>query len=273
MTTHIIAVSDTHINSTVGLCPGKINLDDGGTYRPSRSQRWLWECWLDLCQHIKNLDGRKILIHCGDLVELDTRRRSNQIITPNKSTILDMTLNTLEPIVSPVQACLFIRGTMAHTGKSQWAEETIARQYTHALHNKKQDTASWYHFQGAIDWLRLDVAHHASMGGLPWNAPNAANRLAARTLWYYQIRIQENPPHITMRSHNHRWADSGENFEVRAIFLPCFQIITEFGYRIGAELELPDIGAVIISIHDHQYSLHKKFYRPKENKQVWAIHI
>lgn len=273
MITHIIAVSDTHINSTVGLCPGKVNLDDGGTYHPSRSQRWLWECWMDLCNFVNKLEGRKILLHCGDLVELDTKRRSNQIITPNKSTIMNITLDALEPMISQVQACLFIRGTVAHAGKSQWAEEAIARQYDHAIHNKKQDTASWYHFQGKIDWLRMDIAHHANMGGLPWNAPNAANRLATRILWYYQIRIRQIPPHLALRAHNHRWADSGENFEVRVVFLPAFQIITEFGYRIGSELELPDIGAVIITIRDDHYSLQKKFYEPKENKQIWAIHI
>jgi len=39
----VAVVADTHPNSTVGLCPPEVELDDGGTYHASKAQRWLWE--------------------------------------------------------------------------------------------------------------------------------------------------------------------------------------------------------------------------------------
>ena len=192
--TYLICVSDTHINSTVALAPPLVNLDDGGTYHSSRGQRWIWDCWLDFTEKAKALDGRKVLLINGDMGELDTKRRSSQLITVNKSTIQRLVIDALAPLVDVVDSLIVIRGTMAHTGKAQWLEEGIARQYDHAIHNKACDNGSWYHFQGVIGGLRLDAAHHVSMGGLPWTAPNAANRLAARVMWAYKVKLEAASP-------------------------------------------------------------------------------
>ena len=242
---NLICISDLHINSTVALAPPAVHLDDGGTYHASRGQRWLWECWTDFSLRVKALPGRKVLLICGDLGELDVKRRSNQLITVNKATIQAITLDTLAPLVDAVDSLIVIRGTMAHTGKSQWLEESIARQYDHAVHDKRCDNASWYHFQGEIGGVRIDAAHHASMGSLPWTGPNAANKLAARAMWAYSVDYKQQPPDYVYRAHNHRYADSGSNYECRAILLPCWSLITEFGFRMGHELDLADIGGVI----------------------------
>ena len=116
---NLICVSDLHINSTVALSPPVVNLDDGGTYHASRGQRWLWECWLDFTERVTGLPGRKVLLINGDMGELDTKRRSNQLITVNKANIQRLVLDTLEPLVTAVDSLIVIRGTMAHTGKAQ----------------------------------------------------------------------------------------------------------------------------------------------------------
>jgi len=242
---NLICVSDLHINSSVAICPPVVNLDDGGTYHASRGQRWLWECWKEFSLAVKTLSGRKVLLLCGDLGELDVKRRSNQLITVNKATILNIVLDTLAPLVDAVDSLIVIRGTMAHTGKSQWLEEAIARQYDHAVHDKACDNASWYHFRGEIGGVKVDAAHHVSMGGLPWTAPNAANKLAFRVMSAYSMDYKQAPPDYAYRAHNHRYADSGNNYECKAIILPCWSLITEFGYRVGRELDLADIGGVI----------------------------
>jgi hypothetical protein len=123
-----------HTNSTVGICPPVINLDDGGTYRSSPVQRWLWECWLDQVERVKRIDAsRKVLILNGDLGELDTKRRSTQLISANKAVIQAMVTDTLAPLVDVVDDVIVIRGTMAHTGKGGWLEESIAADLDHAI--------------------------------------------------------------------------------------------------------------------------------------------
>ena len=60
----IAIVSDLHICSTLGLCPPKINLDEGGTYIYSPLQKIIWTYWLDFWQHFYSLDGTKLFIKC-----------------------------------------------------------------------------------------------------------------------------------------------------------------------------------------------------------------
>ncbi len=261
---NIIVISDLHINSTVALCPPRVNLDDGGTYHPSRGQRFLIDAFNDFVLKVQNLEGKKTLIINGDVGELDTKRRSNQLITMNKSTILDMVIDTLAPLVDKVDHVIIIRGTVAHTGKSQWLEEALAGQYDHVVVDKTSKAKSWYHFRGVIGDVRVDAAHHATMGYLPWTAPNSANRVAAMATWLYMVEYKQPPPHLLFRSHNHRCAESNGNYPVRVFFTPAWTLITEYGYRLGRELTIADIGGVI----------NGEIIRYRENKRrIWAIKI
>ena len=66
--------------------------------RVDTRQRWLYSCYTDFWARVsREATGyRKILILDGDLGELDTKRRSVQLITANKSTILSTVRNVLE---------------------------------------------------------------------------------------------------------------------------------------------------------------------------------
>ena len=266
----VISIGDLHINSKVALSPPSIQLDEGGSYRASRGQRWLWDCWLDFRDKVKDdTEGyRRIVVFNGDMGELDTKRRSSQLITPNKATILDMVLTTIEPIISIADAVYVIRGTQAHTGKSAWLEETIAADLDNAVHD---GGASWWHVRAVASGVRFDIAHHASMGGLPWTEKNAANKIAAIIVNRYMVDMEQRPPHVTLRSHNHRCNDSFDNFKTRAICLPCWSLMTEFGYRIGRENSIADIGGAVTFCEDGEYKVEKYPYSPRENKRVWAI--
>lgn len=268
--TTVLLAGDTHINSTVGLCTPTVDRDDGGTYHASRNQRALWESWLDFWG--RDYPGRKVAILNGDIGELDTKRRSTQLITTNKAEILRLVIDTLEPVYNAVEKVIFIRGTMAHTGKAGWLEEALAHDCEIAIKQSKK-VASWYHFRGTIGGARFDVAHHVSMGRLPWTAPNAANKLAALATYHYKVELTEKPPDVTARSHNHRYADSGGNFETWAVCLPAWQLIIEYGYRIGGEFSLSTIGGVVVIIEDGRIvSKEPVIYKPKASK-VWALKI
>ena len=275
MTDLLIAVSDHHINSTVALCPPSVNLDDGGTYTANPGQRWLWSCWLDAWKQIgemANGAGRVVLVLNGDLGELDTKRRSNQIITPNKAVVQAMILETLDPALKVAQDVYVIRGTQAHVGKSAWLEEAIAADIG-AKPDKARGTSSHWHLQGKLGALRIDIAHHASMGANPWARAYGANALAARVMWAYAVERGIAAPHLVVRSHNHKYATSGDNYPTQVYYTPCWSLITEFGYRSGRENDNPDIGLLVFEIDGEQVTPHKIIYKPTSERRIWSVSL
>jgi len=245
----------------VGLCPPTVNLDDGGTYRSSKTQRWLWSCWLDFCEKVNRLPGRKVALLNGDIGELDTKRRSYQIVTPNKATILDMALNTLMPLLEVVNDVVVVRGTLAHVGKSAWLEEAIARDLDNAI-TPNGDSApfSHWHVRRVVSGVRFDIAHHATMGRLHNTEKNAANKIAVGTLYRYKVDMEQQAPDVVIRSHNHRYASSGDNYPLFAICSPCWTTATEFVYRVSQENTLASIGGLAFVCYDGEYQYHKYLY-------------
>ena len=270
----LIVVADTHINSTVGLSPRIVNLDDGGTFHASRTQHWLWDCWTDFIAEAKVVtqDYKRVVIFGGDLTELDTQKRSIQLTTLNKSTILKMVQETIEPLVDIADACYFIRGTSAHTGKSSWSEEETARDTEGAVPEGK-GVYSWWHYRGVAGGVRVDVAHHAQMGSTPWTKKNSANNLAARVMWHYTIDRGEKPPNLVLRSHNHCYASSGDNYAARVDYLPCWTTATEYSYRVGYENTVASIGGIIYKCENGYYTRDKVIFEPREDKHLWKLNM
>jgi hypothetical protein len=266
----VIVLSDTHINSTVSVCPPTVELDDGGTYRASRLQRALWDSFLDFRDTAaRTITGRKILILNGDIAELDTKRRSTQLVTINKATITKLTLKALSPFFEIADHVIVLRGTMAHTGKGSWAEEMIANDLDNVIASSAE-VKSWYHYRGTISGYKFDVAHHGRMGGVPWTERNAGIRLAAETFWQYSNHGWPLPD-VVIRSHNHRRADSGRNFPFLAMFTPAWQAHTEFTYRIGRENSLADIGGDIFLCKPGGLEWKPIDYKPHNpGRRIWA---
>ena len=123
-------VSDAHINSTIGLALPSLELDDGGEYRASDTQRELWKCWSlfwDEVEASKKQTGYAVLsVFNGDMIEADTKARSHQVISRNKSTTLRHAASVIERPIALSDRALFIRGTASHVGKSGWLEEDLA---------------------------------------------------------------------------------------------------------------------------------------------------
>jgi len=92
--------------------------------------------------------------------------------------------------------------------------------------------------------VRFDIAHHTSMGNLPWTSPNAANALAAKVMFDYANRGEE-PPDFVIRGHVHRWGDSYDAFRTRAIISPSWSMATEHTHRIAPN-SLSHVGAILI---------------------------
>lgn len=274
----LVTVSDLHINSTVALSVPSINLDDGGTYHASRTQRWLNDCWLDLWGRLDRDypadKWQRKLIFNGDMGELDTKRRSIQLVSINKDTIKQLVLDTIEPAVNWANSVYVIRGTAAHEGKSAWFEETIAKDISNVIRFSNKGAASFWHLQGTVDGtgVPIDVSHHANMGRIPWTRKNSCNALAAKTLWQFVVERGIQPPKLLIRSHNHVCEDS-ELKGVHVWYTPAWTTLTEYGYRGGFENELAQVGAVVAECEAGQEKSYKIIYEPKGERRVWQLKI
>ena len=271
--TAIIVVSDLHVNSTVAICTPTIHKDDGQTEHASRTQLWLWRSWNDFIQQVNKeySEYRRILVVNGDLGELDTAKRSIQLHSLNKATIQRMATDVLEPMLDIVSGVVVMRGTAAHTGKSAWLEEAIAHDLDGVV--SYDDTiASHWHMRRVIEGVKCDICHHGSRSASPFTVGYGAIRAAAKMQMYYQ-RMRAPSPDIAIRSHNHQYETSGDNYETEVIFTPAWTTLTEYGYRVGYENSLSDIGGVVVTCEDGKKVSKKYLFEPKEARRVWSMTI
>ena len=258
----VIVVSDMHVNSTVGLCPPRVVLDDGNTNIFSPQQRVLWKAWLDFCDKAHDTKDPVTVIINGDLVE--NGDKSIQIITRNKANIKSMAIDVLSPLIDKAEKVFVIRGTEYHVGKSASLEEDIAKDLDNAVRCNK-GAVSWWHLRTKISNVRFDIAHHISMGGLPWTEKNAANKLSA-VLMYQYAEWGELPPQVAIRSHVHRVSDSGMNYPIYSITQPCWCMATSYVHRIGGSNARPHIGGMIIDCDNGKYNVTVERYNPYREK-------
>lgn len=266
MTTEIVAImGDTHINSTVGLCKPSVNLDDGGTYKISKGQRWLWNSFLDYVDTINSYrvstGGKVTLILNGDIIEADSKGRSRQVITRNKADILKIAFDTLEPILKISDRVVVIRGTPAHVGKSAEYEESLACDLTNVVPNGEIN--SFWTLDVEIGGVLMNIAHHGKVGRMPHTKTNPLNTLAMTTVFDYAGR---RVPDLVIRSHNHVKGDTYDNYPCRVLATPAWQLSTEYSYQ-GA-FGKADIGGYILLCENGQAEVVKKPYEIPHTKPL-----
>ena len=257
----LLFLGDTHIGSTVALCKPTVELDDGGTYHASRAQRVLYTAWHKL---IELVQPDTTVILNGDLVETDTKHRSYQIITRNRTTLRRLANDVLDELVSKCAAVYVIRGTEAHAGKSASMDDAIGEDFDAPGHTA--GSHSWWYLPLLVERLRFDIAHHAPMSGVPWNQNISAINIAARIRFACMER-GEPQPDVVVRSHQHRWADSHDAFKTRVIQLPAWTFATAHTQRINPG-SIADIGAAFMTVEGREYEIDK--FKAEPEKRIWV---
>lgn len=257
----VAIVGDTHTNSTLGLCPlSGVELDEGGTYKPNKVQRALWKAWEDFTDTVvslRDLHGAKLCtIFNGDICDGD-HHNTTQIISRSEATMFRIVHKTLSKLYDESDVNFVTRGTRAHRGASGSIEEKFAEDIG-AVKDPLGGSFSWGHALLNIEGVLIDIAHHATMGRLPWTMKNAGNSLASRVLFQYANR-RERIPHLAFRSHNHRYADSYTHYAVRGICLPAWQGVTEHIESIDPGA-VADIGGAIVLCKGGKYEVIIKQY-------------
>jgi hypothetical protein len=259
--TVIVALTaDQHSNSTLGLCPPSVILDDGGEYHPSREQSQLWEWWLDYWGFIGDLKHKhKAQVYAvwdGDLSDGD-HHDTPQIISRNKATMLQLCLDVMRPGLGVADKNFVVRGTPVHAGPAAWLEEAIAKEI--GAEGETESRHSWFWLLMEAAGVTFDIAHSGPGTYVEWTHGNAANKIAATLIMQYALDML---PRVAVRAHHHRAADSSVNFPIRAIVLPGWQLKTEFVNRF-APASLPDFGGAYAVCRGGEYMLDFRRYRAK----------
>ena len=220
MSSTVVLVSDLHCNSRVGLSPPTVNLDNGGTYRASKPQRWLWSRFLafrDEAGEIRERNGgRLILILNGELAD-DNHHSKFELVDINPKTMMATAVEALRPLLELVRegdAIYVTRGTEAHSGRGAWMDDRIAADIGAVAAD--EGVASFYHLLLNIDGVRFNIAHHPPIGPgrLPWTSPTYATRLASHA-YMSALMAGEQPPHLYVRGHYHVPGDSYDAYPPR----------------------------------------------------------
>ena len=255
----VVIVSDLHINSAVALLDGPVPLDDGGTYHPSKAQRWIWRCWQDFWQQVEKIDKSELYVVInGDAVEGE-HHGTTQIITRNLDTQLGVVTRILEPVAQLADYLFIVRGTEAHTGPSAYWEEHLAKDLTCVVQDEV--TASWWHLPLEVEGVTFDIAHHPQTAGrLPHTKDSAASRQAA-IVWQEYHEIDEKPPDVVIRSHVHYFA-RGYSRETLAVQCPPWKLCDAFGRRLGTGRRIEPVGGVVFQCQDGHYTWYPIRYKP-----------
>lgn len=251
----LACVGDLHAGSTLGLHPQAGSaLDDGGTYHPTKGQKWLWEKWSQRFwpRVAETRRDRLALLLNGDLLD-GAHHNTTQVSSGNPTVQLDILDSCLAPAFDLKPDLIVItRGTEVHVGGSACFEELAAKRWKERglpVHPHKSTGAlTWWHFTAEFSGVLIDMAHHGQ--GLPrrgWTKENGAN-LHAADMFFKHAKAKRRWPDLVLRSHIHVHGDSVDKFPLRYISLPAWQLKTGFGFRITTDFA--DIGGVIAQCAD-----------------------
>jgi hypothetical protein len=240
-------------------------LDDGGTYRSSKGQRWLWRNWLSFWDDVST-DAEKHkatvwTVFNGDLVDVNGKHMTSQTISQNDADVFRMAIDTLEPALDISERVFVIRGTAAHVRSSASMEEKVACDIGA---EKCGDQYSWWELLLECEGVLYDIRHHGPLGRLPHTRGNALNRRAVELMLLYAGRRM---PDVGVQNHNHHFSTSSDEYPIKIYAQPAWQLKTEFATRIGV-VEPADIGGMYFVNAKGEYDPVVKRYKP-EAVRAW----
>lgn len=261
--------ADTHTNQKTGLNVPNKQLDEGDGWAACAIQRWLFNTFEDCLNQIeKRKKGKLIGLLNGDIVDIDEKDRTLQMVSRNPEIAVDGAQEVLAPFVQMCKSVYFVRGTEAHVGKSGWAEGLVANNFDNAAKCEETGRKTWWHLPLELEGVRMDISHHPSGngGGRPMNSQGAVDRLASDALFKY-ANSGEKPPDLVIRAHIHHYLDSRDAFLTRAIILPSFCLLGAYTRRLNIN-EAARVGCVLVYCDRGRYEIEPILYEPKRAQWV-----
>jgi hypothetical protein len=238
------------------LHPDGAELDDGGTYIPSKFQKKIWSMWDEFWGEWvpKATHGEPyIVVHNGDCVD-GVHHGSTSQWSHNLGDQSEHAYKLLKPVVESCEGRYYhIRGTEAHVGKAGTEEERLAKRLG-AIPNEEGQHARYEL------WMRLDgrLCHFLHHIGTTSSAQHEASAINSELAAMYADagRFGLEPPMVVVRSHRHRCAEvrlPAQGGYATSMVTASWQGKTSYAWKIaGARVNTPQMGGSLIRAGDQE---------------------
>ena len=265
--------SDTHCGSSVGICPPKVRLADGGAYEASPAQGQLWEWWMVSWDRtdaiVREQKAHLISAINGDVGDNPRHHGTSQSISGGAEAQEYVTHQVYNEVKKRRTAARFVmKGTPAHSGSEAGDAEEQLGEWLRAERDENGQWSSWHRRMELHGWL-LDFQHHgAKVGGNPRNKPNTTV-LTAYDIWANHVTRGLRPPDIAVRSHLHTYMDTEHIHPTRLIVTPSWQNLTAFAHKLPKVAnDIPDFGSVLFLLEPGNCEVIPLLYTP-ELPEIW----
>ena len=268
-----IDISDTHIGCQFALCPSRVRLDGGGTYRASKFQRSILRCWNSFWDKWVPMVTRGepyCVVLNGDGMDGRHHRTSTQI-SQNLTDQQNMAYEILAPVVEKAKGGFyFLRGSRAHSGEAGENEEDLAER----LGAVKDEAGNHSRYEL---WLKIGecLAHFSHHIGVTSSAAYETSALMGEyaNACVDSAKWKLSAPDVIARAHRHI------HTEIRVptkhaygiVFVTSgWQLKTPFVYRTpGGRVRTPTIGGSLIRQGDEEfYTRHKTWSIPRVKTEI-----
>jgi hypothetical protein len=267
---NMAVLADMHTNSQAGVNNPDWLDSEGNGLKLSDPEEWLWECNQDLLQRFKaNAQPGDIncCVHVGDASDSAWKHSTTRLHTYDDDEAKELGVATLRPWREAVDHMWMVQGTEAHGGRGGAVERAIAGMLDVERHPRTRNPL-WQRLRLSFDDFRLDFAHHTSVSGNPWGLLNSASgHIIKIQTWYNHHHLLW--PHLAFRAHVHLHVDTYNNFPIRLIVLPGFQLETLHSARQPDRVA--DIGGVLFRLEAGRLAqLETVLYQP-EDDNAWTL--
>ena len=255
-----VVLSDLHVGSTVGLWPGRHQIEGGGVYEANEAQQWLGACWADCCERVRKLRPKPVVVLNGDAIQ-GVNYRDGQIIGATVGAQVRAAKTLLEPIADAARKLYVVRGTEWHDGKAAEDLETLARELGAEPDPASGQASRWELYLGPDEGPVMHFAHHVGMSSVPWyeaTVPLRDTLLQLSELWrFYGARAPN--MRMAVRSHRHRYIHVDAPPDIQVVVTPSWQLKTAFSHKKASSM-LPQIGWVLVQWDGEELIVRPRIY-------------
>lgn len=234
----LVVISDTHVGSTLGLCPTITELADGSHYLPNPIQDWIWERWLAFRLHVHGkLEGRRYgLVINGDCIE-GNHHRTLELIHPDVGVHIATAIEVLSPVAKDAAFTYMVRGTECHVGT---AENGIGKALGAVMSGKAY---SAHHWSIDVNGCLCSFKHHIGSTARTWTRATALGASLANER-IEALNAGRPIPKVLGRAHRHvpgLYKEPG----CCMVITPSWQALTSHGWKAVPDA-IPWVGGVIL---------------------------
>lgn len=267
-----VHVGDTHVGSSVAVCPPRVPLEDGGYYYASKDQLWYWKCWCefwaDTMRLKKKLGARVLAIFGGDLRDGD-HHETTQLWAANELTQDRAVLQVLAVAEPVIDAAVFVRGTQAHSGPDSVAEERYAwvldkRGWT--IWGNGRNYSHWI-WTAEVEGVRLQEKHQPGTRSRVRHTRDLSASRQAQYTWEEYSGAGIPPPDVIVFHHVHYRARGYYN-DTYCHYVPSWQTPTNWVNNILSSPVVEWPGGLRLHLKDGTYTTHELRFKP-ESSVAW----